>query len=438
MGSGARRVQGSIHDGLTGDSMRARRWWPGVWVALCLALPSRGYAQASALIWGTVRTTAGSTYEGFIRWDRNEAAWTDALHGQKQVDRDLLDRMAESLGEDVELRGRSVEYLGVRISWEDDGDAEGSLASVRFGHLAWLEPVSETSARLGLKSGEEMELRGSSTDLGSGLRELVVHDPGTGAVELTWAEVEHVAFAAAPAGAMPPSDRLYGTVEDRWGASWTGFISWDLDEAVGTDVLDGEEDGTDREIPFERIRSIERRLAGGARVQLVDGEAFVLEGSNDVGPGHRGVQVSDPALGLIDFPWRDVRVVRFATPPATPVYDDFDGGRELEGTVVTRDGERWTGRVIWDADEAWSWEVLNGSDRGVDFEVELAMVARIERRSSRSAEVTLRDGREIVLEGSTDIGRSNRGIVVELEDGSIRIAEWNRLESLALKGREDG
>lgn len=399
-----------------------------------MVVPSRGHAQASALLWGSVRTTAGTTLEGFLRWDRNEAAWADALHGQKEVDRDLLDRMAESLGEDLAIRGRSVEYLGVRISWEDDGEAEGSQASVRFGHLAWLAPASEASARLGLKTGEEIELRGRSTDLGSGLREFIVYDPVAGAVELSWSELERIDFAAAPAGARPPSDRLYGTVEDRWGGRWTGFIGWDLDEALASDVLDGEEDGTERAIPFERIRSIERRLAGGARVRLIDGGDLVLEGSNDVDAGHRGVQVSDPALGLVDLAWRDVRSVHFATPPAAPGYDDFDGGRRLEGTLTTRDGESWSGRVIWDADEAWSWEVLNGSDRGVDFEVELAMVARIERRSSRSAAVTLRDGRTIVLDGSTDVDRSNRGIVVELDDGTIRIVEWGRLESLVLTG----
>ena len=419
-----------------GERMRARRWWPGVWIALCLVTPSESHAQGEALLWGTVRTTDGTTYEGFLRWDRNEAAWADALHGQKEVDRALLDRMAETLGDDLDVRGRSVEYLGVRISWEDDGDAEGSQASVRFGHLSWLERASDVSVRLGLKSGEEIELRSRSTDLGTALREFVVHDRRAGPTELSWAELDRIDFAAAPAGVTPLASRLYGTLEDRWGGRWTGYISWDLDEALSTDILDGEEDGRDREYAFDRIRAIERRIAGGARVTLDDGSERVLEGTNDVDAGHRGVQVSDPQLGLIDVAWRDVLTVRFATPPAAPGYHDFNGGRRLEGTVVTDDGDRWTGRVIWDADEAWSWEVLNGTDKGVDFEVELGLVARIDRRSSRSATVMLGDGREVVLSGSTDVGRDNRGIVIELDDGTIRIVEWDRFESLIFDGGE--
>lgn len=421
--------------------MRPRCAWPGVGVALCMTVltvaPARAQAGPpnSARIWGTVHTVDGAAHEGFIRWDRNEATWADALHGVKEVDRDLLDRMAESLGDEADVRGRSVEFLGVRISWEDDGEADRSQASVRFGHLAWIERLSDASARIGLKSGEELDLSGTSTDLGTGMRELVVDAPAAGRTELSWSEIERVDFAAAPADARPSADRLYGTLEDRWGRTWSGFIAWDLDEALSTDVLDGEVGGVDREVAFSGIRSIRRRIAGGAHVSLLDGEELVMEGSNDVDSGHRGVQISDPGLGLVDVDWRDVREVRFATPPSAPGYHDFDGGVRLEGTLVTDDGERLVGRVTWDADESWSWEVLNGDDRGVVIEVELSQVARIDRASSRAATVTLRDGRKLGLAGSTDVGRSNRGIVVELADGTLRVVDWSRFETLLMADR---
>ena len=130
-------------------------------------------SQAPDRIWGTVHTATGATHEGFLRWDRNEASWADLLDGQKGLDRDLLDRVAEALGDDLDERARSVEYLGVRISWDDDGPRPGSADSgVRFGHLSWLRPTSDVSATLGLKSGEEVELLAASTDLGE-LRSMI-------------------------------------------------------------------------------------------------------------------------------------------------------------------------------------------------------------------------------------------------------------------------
>ena len=38
-------------------------------------------------IYGKVTTDDGDVYEGFIRWDKNEASWVDVLDGTKRLDR---------------------------------------------------------------------------------------------------------------------------------------------------------------------------------------------------------------------------------------------------------------------------------------------------------------------------------------------------------------
>ncbi len=430
--------------------MRARRGWPRVGFVVCvassIALPEGLQGQvaragqaaqqgAEDRIWGVVTTTQGRRHEGFLRWDLNEAAWADVLHGSKAADPELQDRIAETLGEDLAVRGRSVEYLGVRISWERDGEPPMSQSGIPFGHLLWLEvPTEDEPARLGLKSGEELLLSGRSSDLGPGLRAFVVEDPRGDRTELGWRDVARVDFRPAPATAAPSARRLYGTIEDRWGDRWTGFVSWDLDEALTSDILDGEEDGRDRDVPFADIRQVDRRVEGGARVTLVDGREMVLEGTNDVDDGHRGIHVSDPHLGQIALEWGDVRSVRFAVPTESAPYHLFDGGTRLRGTVSTEGGETLVGRVIWDADESWTWESLDGSRRGRSFEVEFRHIARIERRSSRGVEVTLRDGRTLDLRDSTDVDESNRGIVIELDDGGLRVLEWDEFESVDFAG----
>lgn len=92
------------------------------------------------------------------------------------------------------------------------------------------------------------------------------------------------------------------------------------------------------------------------------------------------------------------------------------------------------GRIRWNADEAWSWESLEGSRRGIDYAVEFGHIASIERRSSRGATVTLRDGRTLILEESADVDRHNAGIVVELDDGTLRVVPWARFERAVFEG----
>lgn len=390
--------------------------------------------QAPDRLWGEVLTTSGERLTGYLRWDRNEAGWWDHLEGRRARDPELLERIATALGDPVEDRRRSVEFLGVRISWNEDVDDGAVSSGVAFGHLREVRPLGDDAATLVLRDGSEVEVRATSTDLGSGLRELRVEVPGADTRELSWGELERIRFGPVPADAPEPaSPRLHGTLEDRWGGSWTGDLSWDRDEVLAGDVLDGAEDGEDREISFALVSAVERRFEGGARVLLRDGGELVLTDSNDVDRGHRGVQVSDPRLGLIDVPWSAVSSVRFHPPATRRGYDQVAPVGPLAGTVLTADGTVHRGRIFWDADESVGWELLDGEYRDLVFAVEFAHIRSIERATARAASVELRDGRVLRLEGGNDVGRDNRGIVVEGDDGSLTVIRWRDFRRLELE-----
>ena len=383
---------------------------------LCaIGLAGPAWAQDGHRIWGEVYTTSGDVHEGFIRWDRNEGSWVDILDGSKEIPEENYLAWLESINADGPPV-RTIDLHGYRISWEeDDPDFPSSARSgIRFGHLTSLRVIGPDRVELSLRSGEVVELEGGSTDLGASMRELVVDVPGRRGVELEWSDLDRVVFSAAPSGARASASRLYGTVEDHDGHRFTGYVSWDLDEILESDVLDGEEmeGGDDLNIRFSEITSI-ARVDGGARVVLVDGSELHLTGSNDVGRRNRGIQISDPSLGMVEVEWRDFEILRFHEADAVVGYDAFDGGHLLQGTVVTQSGEQIEGVIRWDADEAGSWEFLNGrNEDDVVFTIELGYVSRIERREAWGAEVTLLDGRTFELEDSNDVDWDNKGILI--------------------------
>ncbi len=409
---------------------RVSRVFPFLSLGLVLGIPlfSAGPTPASAQeanrIWGQVETAAGRMYEGFIRWDRNEGSWVDLLNGSKETPRENQEIWKELADAEHERRDRTIEFLGISISW-DDRDFPGTAESgIRFGHIERLIVLDDDAVELELKSGERVEFEGGSTDLGREIRELIIDDPREGQIELEWRDLDQIRFRPAPASGRPEGIRLYGTVEDRWGGQHTGYISWDLDEIFTSDILDGEEEGRDREIPFSRIAGIERDL-GRSRVIFKDGEEMVLSGSNDVDDGNRGVQISDPELGMVEVEWDEFESVRFFEPGREVGYEAFDGGHRLSGTVLTRDGEEFTGWIKWDADEEYSWEMLDGEDRDIVYDVEFGKIATIERESSRSARVTLVDGRVLELEGSNDVNEENKGILIQVdEEDRSRTRGW--------------
>jgi hypothetical protein len=392
-------------------------------------------------LYGRVVTAGGDVYEGYIRWDKNEGSWSDILNGSKDIPWENV-RQAERLGDRRDRRDRehSVRVLGVRISWDEDEDDYPSSASsgIRFGHLRSIAVMGDERALLMLKSGEEVELEGGSTDLGDGVRGVVVEDAERGEVELRWRDLDVIDFEPAPASvSAPSSQRLYGTLRTRRGQEFTGYVAWDVDEILGSDVLDGEERGRDRKIPFDRIAAIERDGSSGARVILENGEEIELRGSNDVDSSNRGITIADPALGEVSVDWDAFDALTFEDPPANAGggYDGFDGGAELYGTVETERGERYTGTIRWDNDEAYTWEILDGEAEDATFDVELGQVASIRRDGSWGSEVTLLDGRSLELEGSNDVDEDNKGIFVTLDDGETVLVPWHDFREVVFRRR---
>jgi hypothetical protein len=392
-------------------------------------------------IYGRVTTVGGEVLEGYIRWDRNEASWSDFLDATKEIPWEHLYE-AEQLDPVYAARRkreRSIEAFGVRITWDidDDEDPVRVASAVRFGHLASLTVLDDRRALLTLKTGEEIVLRSSSTDLGRSLREVIVEDVNGDEVELEWRDLDLVEFMPAPAGAPPPErERLHGTLTTRGGVELTGFVAWDLDEVFTTDVLDGEDevDRSDREIVMGDIAAIEWESSRSARVVLHDGTELILRGTNDVNRENRGIEISDPSFGRGIVSWEDFDALIFHDRRrAAGAYGAFTGSGPLYGMVRTTDGEEITGRIRWDNDEQFGWEVLDGWSEGVDYDIELGRIRSIERESPSRVSVTLLDGTTLELDGSNDVDRENKGVFVTPQNGSTVLVRWAAFQRLDLE-----
>jgi hypothetical protein len=401
-----------------------------------------------------VETTDGKVGEGFIRWDRNEGSWVDLLNGSKHVSLEGVDfRIWNDAADSAEVpRDRVIDYKGMRISWPDalEGFPGWSASGVRFGHIRRLVPEGKDSARVELKSGEAVELSGGSTDLGLEVRGIVVEAPGRRETDLKWSDLASIDFGPAPEGARPPGERIHGTVTDEEGDAFTGFIGWDTDKILTTDQLAGRGAGGERKIPFGRITSIEK-TEDGALVVTTGGDSLRLTGSEDVTAGNDGIEVSDPDLGSVEMSWRRFRSARFHPPSRVPGYDAFDGGRPLRATVVTRAGRELTGRIRFDADEASTWEVLDGIGDHVTYDIDFSHISRIEplrreeerrgRGRIRGARVTLNDGRVVELEGSNDVDEGNKGVMVLTDETGSRpwiLVHWADVKELRLDESRGG
>ena len=228
-----------------------------------------------------------------------------------------------------------------------------------------------------------------------------------------------IEFAAAPPEAGTSYGRLYGTVRDRSGRTFNGFVTWHTSFFQSHDLHGFDSNRYDRGMAFSRIQVIEKNR-GGARVTLESGEIVEFQ---RMWLSRPGVRVADPALGTVRLEWDAFSSLHLEDPLPGLGYDSFDGGHPLFGTVVTRQGDEITGRIRWDADEEWSWELLNGRSDDVDFQIEFGNIEHIEANEDGGARVTLLDGRSFELDGSNDVSADNKGIFVFPPSDEIPEAE---------------
>lgn len=390
-------------------------------------------AENEGRIYGKVYTEDGDVLEGLIRWDRNEASWVDILDGTKEIPEDYGREARTERGRYREKQ-KKVELFGLEI-YSEGGDyySKSALSGLRFGHIKMLKVVDDNTALLRLKSGQEVELSGGSTDLGSNIREIIIEDRREGEWELLWDDIDSIVFMEAkPDLRSNFGNRLYGTLVTRRGDSFTGWVCWDVDEVFTLDILDGEEDGRSRKIKFDKIRSIERYSSSGATVTLTSGDELVLKGTNDVDDDNRGILISDPSFGQVTVDWDEFERIDFKQPSRQVTYNDIPVSRELYGTVYRESGDKVRGKIRWDNDEEYTWELLDGKYRDLDFDVEFGLVDKIEKRR-RGSIVTTKDGRELRLEDSNDVDDDNKGIFVTTDDGDRVVIDWDEFDRVDFK-----
>jgi len=398
-----------------------------VGTVILLLIASTAFAEKGR-IYGKIYTDRGDILEGIIRWDKNEASWDDMIDANKEREhKEKAKKGRRKYGDD----DKEFSIFGITV-YKDGSSWGGSISqsAIAFGHLERLTRDGN-DAELLLKSGQEVLFENASSDLGSGIREIVIETRNEGELELDWDDIDYVEFMEGGNVDSDFGNRNFGTVTTSRGGEFTGWICWDMDEMFSKDIIDGQDRRRKRKIKFEDIARIERISSQAALIVTKDGKEIRLDDSNDVDSGNRGIVVSDLKMGRVIVEWDEFESLELKEPSSDdyPLYSDYDGGHRLYGTVYDEDGESYSGYIRWDNDEEYSWEIIDGNYRGVEFDIALENIASIEKHSRSSAKVILKDGRSYRLRDSNDVNDENKGIYIsqnpdsEDEDGDIYL-DW--------------
>ncbi len=398
-------------------------------VAFATLISLNLFAQDSGFIYGKVTTEDGDVYEGPIRWGKEEVYWTDMFNASKEENKNLDYLSNKELDYLEDRRRYSDGIFRIVDAWDWDEDFVHEF-SCEFGNLKAIRLRGRNDAEIELRNGDYLEIDGSGyNDIGARLRIL---DQELGLVKLDWNRIEEVEFLDTPRNLGEKfGEPLYGTVESELG-KFTGFVQWDHDERVDTDVLDGDTRDGDMSIPFGKIKSIERSGYSRSIVTLKSGREFELKGSNDVNDDNKGIIVTVEGLGRVDLEWEDFEKVTFTDPPSSgPNYASFSSPEKIKARVEVDNGDAHEGEIIYDLDEEYTFEVLNGRDDDTKFIIPFRNLKSITPKGDDRTVVELKSGDRILLEDSQDVSDKHQGLLIRTKSDRIYVP-WDRVETIEI------
>ena len=224
-------------------------------------------------LYGSVKTEVGE-FTGIVQWDHDERLGSDKL----------------------------------------DGDTSDDDISISFDKIRSIERDGNSRSQVVLKSGKELELRGSN-DVNDENRGIIVNVKELGRVDIKWRDFDKVTFEDAPTNirdydSFGPPKELKATVELNDGDKIEGIIAYDLDEEYDLEVLNGQLEDVKFIIPFKYIRTVKPIESDRCQVTLKNGKEFLLGDTQDVGENHSGVLINKKT-DKIYVEWKDVEVVTF-------------------------------------------------------------------------------------------------------------------------------
>jgi hypothetical protein len=377
-------------------------------------------------MYGKITSSSGTVYRGQIRWGSEEVFWNDIFNSTKTS-------QGENTYEKYAQESKRKEWWqnidgSILKIWDDEYSSQTHQFTCRFGDIKTIYPLDEDKLQCEFKNGTRLTFDGGSNDVGT---TVIIRDYELGIVKLRWEKIKKIEFENTPESLGEKLGApLYGTVKSV-DAEFEGLIHWDKDERLTTDLLQGSTNTQKMEIAFEKIACIEN-LGDRSQVQLSNGKTVILHGSNDVNSENRGIVVAMKDIGQVEIPWAVFSSVCFKTDERSSgqPYSSYIYPERLHGIVKDLNGNEYNGLIIYDRDEKWDFEQLEGMYNDMKYIIPFRNIKTIVPKNSDYTYVILKNDKKLVLGKLQDVSSKNEGVIIILSDSKPKYIDWGDVDEI--------
>lgn len=389
--------------------------------------------SSNGFLFGKVTLKNDRSYTGVLRWENRAGAWDDLFEAYK--DEPQIQEQIDIQGyEQSEDNAGGVFDLSFMNLWENTESRSRFAFRCQFGHIDKITGIRDKkSATVLLKNGAEIKLRRRGDDIG---RDIILYHSSLGKLEFNWIDIKEIDFFQAPGNVgQELNQKIFGQVTSVDGPL-KGFIVWDFDEeAFGRDIIDGVYQKVDYEIEFRNIRAISPEREG-AILTLKDGSEIFLKSSSDVNEDNDGIFIKTQNSVLVNLNWKNLIRIDFTRPKfQIKKYHEYQSPRLLQGKLETKDGKSIKGTIVYDLDETWDIEMLEGESKGNKYFIPFHQIKKITPQNYNYSLVELTDGTNLMLGDEGDVSFKNHGILVWITDSKTVYTPWKEIKSVTFTSK---
>ncbi|GAA0562029.1 hypothetical protein [Chitinophaga japonensis] len=391
-------------------------------------------AQYQGYVYGEVVLKNKQTYTGPIKWSGGQRLWSDVLSVAKSTNKNVFKYLDGSQIKRLsnEEGGREIDWKFMSL-WEDRYPRRKKEILCRFGDIDFIHVTGSDKAQIYFKNGSKVRAvpyKDEAAELGKSIVVYVGGDSKT----IKWDEISRVNFRNTPKnsrlGRWAP---LYGTVHTSNGPI-TGFIQWNRYKYLNAHKLSGKTpDNAPVSYAFAHIARIERQ-GDQSLVQLRSGESMLLGASDDVSSANKGIIVMHPLYGRVLVEWKAFRSLTLQAQPSTGLdYDSYPEPSRLYATVHTTDSRTYKGTCMFDLDEEWNVEMLDGNKDGLFYQIPFYYISSIAPYRQRYSKVRLRNNSTLLLGWANDVSDKNWGVIIWLPNKKYQYIPWNQVKEISFR-----
>ncbi len=395
--------------------MRLRSFWLlAGFLFAAVSLQAQAYK-----VYGTIHTVDNQEISGYLTWGKEPVYWIDLFKAVKPSN------------------PFAAYFPAGNSTWFYNNGHYSSTPPIhlfccRFGDIKSIELTGQNRIELEIRDGNSIALnKGNEPSIGQTLTLLTAQREY---LTIRWERISRIEFTTPPASFTPENHRpITGIVKTPQGI-FKGFITWDKDEKTEESSLEGTSIHGRISIAFREIRKI-TKMREGCRVILQNGEEKNLWGSNDVNSQNRGILINMPHIGLVTVPWS--RFEEFEACDLSEIntlsYTDFGQPARLFGEIIPKSDPSVSGILAYDLDETMNFEMLNGKNDYLTYDIPFRYIRSIEPKNYKYAYITLTNGSALSLGESADVSEGNSGTLVFQEGDEVVYVPWQNIKSVVFR-----